>query len=386
MRLASTGHNVPAPGSQIGIRIDLGDPEAALATILAQPDLNDIAAVIGTDDATGELAALAAHALGLPHNDPAAMRTARRKDLARQATASTSRRTPMAILIDLTQPLAGQVAAVRYPCVVKPLALAASRGVIRANDSTELMAAVARVARLLEVEFEDGAERRQLLVEDFISGVEVAVEAVLSGGRLEVLAIFDKPDPLDGPYFEETYYVTPTRLTPAVQEAVRREVAKTCASYGLREGPVHAECRINARGVWVLEAAARTIGGDCARLFAIGTGRTLEDVVLANAMGHELRASRLDEGLGVLMIPVPGAGVLRRVEGIGAALRVPYVEHISIDVREGHLLVPWPEGSSYPGFIFARAPTAVLAEAALREAHRCLNFVVAPLMPLAVAQ
>jgi len=227
-------------------------------------------------------------------------------------------------------------------------------------------------------------EREAVLIESFIPGAEVAVEGLLRAGQLEVLAIFDKPDPLDGPYFEETYYVTPSRHPRAVQDAVAARVAEACAAYGLREGPVHAECRINERGVWVLEIAARTIGGLCGRLLRFGTGYGLEELVLQHALGRRVATRGADGAAGVLMIPIPQAGILRRVEGVLAASRVPHIEEVVIDVREGYELVPLPEGASYLGFIFARAPSAAEAEAALRAAHAELRIVVAPLWKAAL--
>lgn len=379
--VASAGAAVPVPTRGGGIHVDARDPERALAVILAHPGIDLMGAVVGTEDVTTELAAHVARALGLPHNAPAAVRAARRKDVGRRLTARAGLRTPRAVTVDLDRPLERQIRAVRFPSVVKPLALSASRGVIRVDSTAALRQAVARVAPLL-AEIDDAAARRRLLVEDFVPGVEVAVEGLLRAGTLRVLAVFDKPDPLDGPFFEETYYVSPSRFGADVQRAVAQEIERVCLAYGLREGPVHAECRINERGVWVLEAAARTIGGDCARLFHLASGQSLEERVLAHALGLDLPAAGLDGGFGVLMIPVPRAGVLRRVEGVASAMRVPYVEKLQIDVRDGQVLVPWPEGSSYTGFVYARAPSAALAEAALREAHRQLNFVIAPLLPL----
>ncbi len=379
--VASAGAAAPVPARGGGIHVDARDPARALAAILAHPRIDRIGAVVGTEDATTELAAHVARALGLPHNPPTAVRAARRKDVGRRLTARAGLRTPRAVAVDLDRPLEGQIGAVRFPAVVKPLALSASRGVIRVDGAAALRRAVARVAPLL-AEIDDAAARRRLLVEDFVPGVEVAVEGLLRAGKLGVLAVFDKPDPLDGPYFEETYYVSPSRLDADVQRALAREIEAVCRAYGLREGPVHAECRVNEQGVWVLEAAARTIGGDCARLFQLASGRSLEERVLAHALGLDAAAAGFEGGFGVLMIPVPRAGVLRRVEGVAAAARVPYVESLQIDARDGQVLVPWPEGSSYTGFVFARAPSAALAEAALREAHRRLNFVIAPLLPV----
>jgi biotin carboxylase len=376
--IASEGsHALAGPGVP-GMRIEFGTPEAALAAILAAAPTPGFAAVIGTDDTSIELAALASRALGLPHNPPSAARLARRKDLARACLASAGVRVPRHWRIDLTQPLESQVAAIAYPCVVKPVALSASRGVIRADDPPQLATAIARVRRLLADE-KDVAARDTLLVEQFIPGAEVAIEGLLSAGRLEVLAIFDKPDPLNGPFFEETYYVTPSRHAPEVQQQISDTVASACAAYGLREGPIHAECRINEQGVWMLEVAARTIGGLCGRLLRFGTGCSLEELVLQHALGRRPDTRPISGGAGVLMIPIAQAGILRRVEGLLAAQQVPYVEEVVIDVREGYELVPLPEGASYLGFVFARAPSAAEAEAALRAAHACLRIVVAPL-------
>ncbi|MDX1486609.1 MAG: ATP-grasp domain-containing protein [Acidiferrobacterales bacterium] len=378
--VASEGRHSIVSEYADGLHIDMHDAAAALATILRAAEKRPFGAVLGTDDATAELAAVVAANLALPHNPPEAARYARRKDLGRERLAREGINVPRHRCIDLQAPLSPQAEEIRFPCVLKPLSLSASRGVIRADNVHEFLQACARIERLLHNE--DVQERNLLLAEDFVPGVEVAVEGVLDDGEFHVIAIFDKPEPLDGPYFEETYYITPSRLVKSIQTQLRREIAKACRAYGLREGPIHAECRINSEGVWILEVAARTIGGLCGRLFRYGVGYGLEELVLAQALGHSLSVNVERRGAGVLMIPVPQAGILRRVEGVMTAQRVPYIDEVVIQLREGYELVPWPEGSSYLGFIFARAPTPALAEAALRQAHRCLNIVVAPLWKL----
>ena len=251
-----------------------------------------------------------------------------------------------------------------FPCVVKPLALSASRGVIRADTPAGLLAACARVQAILAAEpAADARVNSCLLLESFVSGPEVAVEGLLQHGVLQVLAIFDKPDPLDGPYFEETYYTTPSRHARAVQQQIMASVQAACDGLGLREGPVHAELRIPPEGCVLLEVASRTIGGECARLLGRGTGHSLEELVIAHATGQPLEIVPQAGGAGVLMIPIPRAGILRRIEGISAARAVPYIEDILINIREGYELVPLPEGSSYLGFMFAAAPTPAQAEA-----------------------
>ncbi len=364
-----------------GLHVDMGDEAAALQIILAQAGRTPLCAVIGTDDASTALAARASAALSLAHNPLQAVRIARRKDWARACLARAGVAVPHHQRIDLRMALAPQLVATGFPCVVKPVALSASRGVIRANNLEELHLAIARIQAILArvEDVGDVEERHLLLVEEFIPGTEVAVEGLLTAGRLQVLAIFDKPDPLDGPYFEETYYITPSRHSDTLQQRIAQCVSEACAAYGLREGPVHAECRINADGVWILEVAARTIGGLCGRLLRFGTGHGLEELVVAHALGLPVTTQRATGAAGVLMIPVPQAGILRRVEGVLAAGRVPYIDDVIIDVREGNELVPLPEGASYLGFIFAHAPTAADAEAALRAASACLRIIIAPL-------
>ena len=371
-KYALSGLDVP------GVQVNLHDTPASLQAILTAVQAQPFAGVIGTDDASTELAVQASMRLLLPHNPLLSVRLARRKDLARSHLARAGVPVPRHWKIDLTGLLAPQLTDVTFPCVVKPVALSASRGVIRANDRAQLEKAIGRIVSML-ADVQEREERETLLIEEFISGAEVAVEGLLRDGRLEILAIFDKPDPLDGPYFEETYYTTPSRHAPDIQAQITACVADACAAYGLREGPIHAECRINHAGVWILEVAARTIGGLCGRLLRFGTGYGLEELVLLHVLGRRPDTRRETGGAGVLMIPIPQAGILRRVEGVLAAQRVPYIEEVVIDVREGYELVPLPEGASYLGFIFARAPSPVEAEAALREAHACLRVVVAPL-------
>jgi biotin carboxylase len=382
--VASEGEHSLIPEVAGGIHVDLEFPEAALETIVAQAEREAFQAVVATDDATVELASRVAGRLGLSHNPPSAVRAARRKDLAREALAEAGLPVPPFRRIDLGAPLQPQLGGLEYPQVVKPLALSASRGVIRADNAAELIGACRRIAPLLAT-LSDAQERRFVLVEEFIPGAEYALEGMLQDGVLQILAVFDKPDPLMGPFFEETYYLTPSRLDPGCQDALARTVTDACRAYGLRQGPVHAEVRMASGKFWVLEIAARTIGGDCARLLSFGTGQGLEHLVLRQAIGEPVRASPSRGAAGVLMIPVPGAGVLRRVEGVMAARKVAGIQDLVIAVREGYELVPLPEGGSYLGFVFALGESPEAVERALRKAHSCLNFVLAPVWHIAPA-
>ena len=386
MLVASEGEHSLVPGPTDGIRLDLTDTGAVLERIASAHRERRITAVVATDDATVEIANRAAAVLGLAHNAPSAARFTRRKDLARAALKAAGLPVPATWRVDLRRPLAPQLDGITFPCVVKPLAMSASRGVIRADDGPGLEAACRRAEAIIGASA-DAEERNALLVESFVPGPEIALEGMLTGGELSVLAVFDKPDPLDGPFFEETLYVTPSRLPRSVQALVAGRVHEGCAAYGLTEGPVHAELRIHDRDAWIIEIAGRTIGGDCARLFTLGAGIGLEHLVLQRALGWPLDVPFCTAGgaVGVLMIPTPGAGVLRRVEGVMAAGRIPGVREVSIAVREGYVLTPLPEGGSYLGFVFACGEDPAGVEASLRRAQDTIRVIVAPSLALEVA-
>jgi len=276
---------------------------------------------------------------------------------------------------------------VQFPCVIKPLRLAASQGVIRANTPEEFQAAVGRIQALVEspeIQVTHEAELDRLLVERYVPGDEVAVEGLMARGKLRILAIFDKPDPLEGPYFEETIYVTPSRLSEEMQERVMDCAASTVRALGLTHGPVHAEFRVNENGPWVLEASPRPIGGLCSRALRFGPQRALlEELLVRHALGIPgSDLDREDGASGVMMIPVPKTGVLQRVEGETEARATSGVEDIQITARLHDLIAAWPEGSSYLGFIFARGNLPAEVEAALRLAHSILKFEIAERLPV----
>ena len=378
--VASEGKHSLVSEIAAGLHIDLYSPNA-LEVLLQANTERPFSGVVATDDASVELASSIAQTLDLPHNPPHAAKLSRRKDLSRQALQQAGVPVPVFRVVDLDAPLTEQLQGIEFPCVIKPLAMSASRGVIRADDTEAAEAACVRVQALLqEAAGKDSFANSHVLVEQFVPGAEVALEGLLLQGRLKVLAIFDKPDPLDGPYFEETYYITPSRHTGVVQQRLVDCVQAACAAHGLREGPVHAEARLPSDDCVIMEVAARTIGGECARLLDFGTGHSLEALVISHAIARQLQFDQQPGGAGVLMLPITRAGILRRIEGIKAARAVPWIEDILISRRDGYELVPLPEGNSYLGFMFARAPTAAHAEAALRSAHACLKVVTAPLL------
>ena len=380
--VASEGEHSLVSEIASGLHLDLS-AAAALERLLEASREQAFDGVVATDDTTVELGSRIARALGLPHNEPGAALATRRKDLSREALRNAAVSVPDYRVIDLDADILDQSSGFAFPCVVKPVSLSASRGVVRVNNRDELLSACARVAAILAGDPPgDAYSRSHLLLESFVAGPEVAVEGLLYRGELSVLAIFDKPDPLEGPFFEETYYITPSRHSAAVQQEIIESVSAACRGMNLREGPVHAEVRIGTSGCVIIEVASRTIGGECARLLNFGTGRNLEELVIAHALGEALDIEVPVDAAGVLMIPIRAAGILRRIEGITAARAVDYIEDILISIRDGYELVPLPEGSSYLGFMFARAPTAQQAEAALRSAHARLNIVVGPLLKI----
>lgn len=353
--------------------------------------------ILAVGDRPAMLAAAVAHAVGLPGNPPDAAFRSRNKLASREAMRDAGLPVPSfePVSIDAgAQALATRVA---YPVVVKPLALSGSRGVMRVDTPGEFVAAFERLRRLLQspdVRLERDEAHEMAMIESFIPGREFAVEGLLDRGALRVLAIFDKPDPLDGPFFEETIYVTPSGAPETIQRAIEDAVGAAAAALGLRHGPIHAECRVESRGslhgppVYVLEVAARPIGGLCSRALRFSgqpaAGRrqeateiSLEEVLLRHALGEDVSGfTREADASGVMMIPIPQRGIYRGVEGVEDARAVQGIDEIQITMKPDAVLVPLPEGKSYLGFIFARAAAPDAVERALRDAHARLQFVI----------
>ena len=369
------------------LSLDYRKPEAAADEIARESARHPIAGVVPADDGTAVIAALAAERLGLPRNPPAAARRTASKLAQREALSAAGVPVPRFRAFPIAGGPDGPAAAVGYPCVLKPIGLSASRGVIRADDPASFREAWRRIVAILSASRGERKEREegagsQLLVEDFVPGAEVALEGLLRGGRLEVLALFDKPDPLDGPFFEETLYVTPSRHPAELQARVEAVIGAAAAALGLREGPVHAEARLGPAGPVILEVAARTIGGLCARSLRFGAGASLEELVVAHAMGLPLASIRREsQASGVMMLPIPRRGVLHGVTGVDAARDVAGIEDVIVTVPVGREVVPLPEGDAYLGFLFARGGTPDAVETALREAHRRLSFDIRAPLP-----
>jgi len=384
-------HQLEDPWGDHAIAVHFESPEEAAYTVMEALRGHEVGGVLALGDRPAAAAAYAARGLGIQYNHPAGVEACRSKLRMREVFRDAGLPVPWFRSFPLAPIPEPALAGVSLPCVVKPLSLSASQGVMRADNRDEFFAAAARLRRLLESS-EVRATREphldRMLVEGYIPGVEVAVEGLLTEGTLRILAIFDKPDPLEGPYFEETIYVTPSRLPEATQAQIEECARNAVRALGLTHGPIHAEFRVNEQGVWPIEVAARPIGGLCARALHFFSSDfeepiELEELLLRHAMklpGAD--APREREAYGVMMIPVPQNGVLEGIKGEEAALKTQGVTELLITARLHDYMAAWPEGSSYLGFLFAKGSTADEAEQAIRMAHAKLELTIKPRLPV----
>jgi biotin carboxylase len=371
-------HVLDDPWRDQALALRFEDPEGAADTLAAKADVSGIVAV---GDRPAYIAALAAQRLGIPFNSPDSVLASRNKFLARERFRLAGLPVPDFQRVPLAEGPEGPARAAPYPCVLKPLGLSASRGVIRANHPGEFIAAFRRIEALLgdpDIRRLHDDQDRFLQVESFIEGREFALEGILTQGRLRVLALFDKPDPLNGPFFEETIYLTPSRLNAATQHEIVGATESAVRALGLTHGPIHAEMRVSPRGVWMLEVAARPIGGLCARVLP-----GLEELILRHAAGEDVSSFAMPpDAAGVMMIPIPREGIYVQADGVERARSVAGIEDVIITAKEGQKLVPLPEGASYLGFIFARATSLEGVERTLRASHAQLSFEIAAALPV----
>jgi biotin carboxylase len=375
-------HVLEDPWLDRAIPVRFDEPESAIQSIR---DVT-IDGVVAVADRPTLLAAFAARDLGVPYHVPEAVARCRNKHVMRGIFEAAGLPVPENFQVPLDSDPASVAARAPFPCVLKPLGLSASRGVIRADGRNEFIAAFERIRRILErrdIRVHHDSCNDAIQVERYIEGREFAVEALVTNGELQVLAIFDKPDPLEGPYFEETIYTTPSREPARVQSAIVETTRAAVAALGLTDGPVHAEMRVNNAGVFMLEVAARPIGGLCARALRFEGGLTLEDAVLLHAirkMPAEL--TLCPPASGVMMIPVPRAGIFESVSGVDRARETPGVDDVVITAIPGQQLATLPEGASYTGFIFASGNDPAAVEEALRRSHARLTFQVLSTLPV----
>ena len=364
-------HVLEDPWGDRAVAIRFEDPVAGIESLI---ELGPFHGIVAVGDMPAYVASLAAERLRLAFSPPSAVLGSKNKFLARERFREAGLLTPDYRLIALSSVHDHAV----YPCVLKPLTLSASRGVIRANNPREFQEAFARIRKMLERDPEASVQ-----VEDFIPGREYALEGLVTDRKLQVLALFDKPDPLDGPYFEETIYLTPSCEPAGIQQAIFDTTQRAIAALGLTQGPVHAEMRVNQHGVWMLEVAARPIGGLCSRVLRFDPDMSLEEVILRHALGEDVSKVDLKPSAhGVMMIPIPRAGVYAGVEHLDRARGVPGIEDVIITAKEGQTMVPLPEGASYLGFIFARGNSSQAVDRALRESHACLEFRFSGVLPV----
>jgi biotin carboxylase len=379
------------PWDDQAIAVHFENAEAAAHAVLQAQRGLPVGGILALGDRPGPTAAHVARGLGILHNHPVSVEACRSKLRMREVLRDARLPGPAFRSVSLQTLPEPALLGISYPCVLKPLSLSASQGIVRANNREEFLAGAMRLKRLLESP-EIRATREphldHMLVESYLPGREVAVEGLLTEGVLRVLAIFDKPDPLEGPYFEETIYVTPSRFSTHEQQAIEESFLNSVRAVGLTHGPVHAEFRLNDEGVWPIELAPRPIGGLCARALRFelpGTREVigLEELLLRHALQLAGDNAEREAGAsGVMMIPVPQSGVLDRVEGEENASRVPGITGLEITARLHDYIAAWPEGASYLGFLFARAGDPENVEAALREAHAKLHFTLMPRLPV----
>lgn len=372
--VASDRRNPASADAEDGvIEVRLSEPDVAASAIVEYAGEAQVDAVVAVDDQGVATAALASEQLGLSHNPPAAVTATRNKADMRCLLEASGVAQPMFRIAETVGEAQKAARHLGYPVVLKPLSLSASQGVIRVDRAADIATTIERIQSIVEAQGRDPNE--PVLVERFIPGAEVAVEGLMRGESLEILAIFDKPDPLDGPYFEETIYVTPSRLSRATQHSIRNVTAAAANALSLSEGPIHAELRVKHEEAWLLEIAARSIGGLCARALRFGLGISLEQVILRHALNlpiHDLALT--DAAAGVMMLPIPQAGRLLAVRGVERARAVNGVAGVEITIAAGQDVVPLPEGNRYIGFLFARGHEPGEVEASLRAAHAELEF------------
>jgi predicted ATP-grasp superfamily ATP-dependent carboligase len=385
-------HQLHDPWGDRAIAVHFEAPEAASYAVLEAVRGGDpIDGILAFGDRPAIAAAYVARGIGLAYNHPAAVEACRSKARMREVFRDAGLPGPWFRTVSLQPTPEPALLGISYPCVLKPMTLSASQGVIRANNREEFLAAAARIRRLLtspEIQATREPGLDQIVVEGYIPGQEVAVEGLLTDGELRVLAVFDKPDPLEGPFFEETIYVTPSRLTELELRDVERCVVDAVRALGLTHGPVHAEFRMNDQGVWPVEVAPRPIGGLCARALRFqnvvdGLTVGLEELLLRHALdlpgGLWPRESLAS---GVMMIPVPRSGVLEEVAGEDEVRSVAGVTELQITARLHDYVAAWPEGSTYLGFLFASAEAPEQVEQTLRAAHAKLRFTMGPRLPV----
>lgn len=345
------------------LQIDCSDPMAAAEAIAGLGERIGLDGIVAADDAGVMVAAHASSILGLPGNSPEAAGATRDKLKMRRRFDAAEVDQPLFRALKPGDSAEEVAAEIGFPVVMKPLDRSASQGVIRVDHASDAESVAGRIRRIV-------GRDATLLIERYVPGVEIAMEGMVTNGRLTVLAVFDKPDTRDGPFFPETIFVTPSRHPVDVLEPAERAAAHAVRALGLAQGPAHIELRVHDKRAKVIEVAARSIGGLCSRSLNFGLmGTTLESLILRNAMGIDVsRLHRESVASGVLMIPTPGTGVVREVKGVDEIRSIDGITGLDLTIAPGHEVVAPPEGDRYIGFVYARSKMPQTVESALRKA------------------
>ncbi len=366
------------------LSIPFKDP--AKAAKLVQQELADQTpqVVIGIDDQGVEAAAAIANALHIKSNSPLAVEMLHDKYRFRKLQQQLGLPVPEFSPVQISGHRVSRNQPFKFPCVVKPTRLSGSLGVIRVDAAAELDEVMTRVSHIIDHSAMD-TSGINLLLEQYLEGSEHALEAIIEKGELRTLAIFDKPDPLEGPYFEETIYATPSRLPQDIQKEFQRQVQLICRQAGIMDGPVHAEARIHDDTVTLLEAAPRSIGGSCGKVLRHALGMSLEELILRHALGETLPAiNGTGPAAGVMMLPVPAAGIFNAIDGVEEAQTISGIDAVEVSARSGDRVLPLPDESIYLGFVFASGESPELVVSALRKARDCLQIRIKPILEVDV--
>ena len=341
---------------------------------------NGLKAVIGVDEESIVLAANLSNFLNVDHNSIESVLLTKNKYLMRTELIKTGLCSPWFKIFSIYESSNKIINEISFPCVIKPTFLSGSRGVMRVNTKKELSEGIKTLNELLsldELRKRGGKQSDYIMIEEYIPGKEVAIEGIVSEGKLTMLAIFDKPELLEGPTFEETIIVTPSVLTKKIQYSLLETLQVVVKALGIVKGPVHAEARINRNGNYILECASRSIGGLCSKVLEFQGGISLEELILRSYLGRNIEKSKLiGNARGVMMMPTEKKGILKEIGGVKDALVVKGVTDLQITVKPGEKLQPLPKGDRYLGFIFAGGNNQEFVINALKNAWSKIEIVL----------
>lgn len=351
--------------------VSMQNPEVGLKQIEQAADNMQFDAIISVDDGGLATAALASKKLGLKYISTNSAQMSNNKIAMRKRLEQTEISKPWFLVHKPTNKISITTGAIpSFPIIVKPASLSGSIGVMRIDAPEDVESALA-LCESIQMDHGCGGDT-QTLIEQYISGVECAVEAMVFNDQLKILAIFDKPRPLEGPYFAETIYVAPSERDREIQNKLQSTLEEARKALEIKTGPIHAEFRITSdREVYLIELAARSIGGMCSNAIPLSGGRSLEELIIAEALGMEIPEFAIEnQASGVFMMPVPAKGVLRSISGVEEAKSTRWITNVTLSMMINSEVSPIPYDARYVGFIFAKAPTSRAVVEALEEAFK----------------